>query len=190
MREIIAQPRFRIAAGTGVVAYSTMSFMMTAAPIAMIACGHSIGDAALGIQWHVLAMFGPSFFTGRLIARYGTVPMALLGLLLIAGAAIAGLTGLSVANFWIALILLGLGWNFAFVASTTMVAETHRPEEAAAVQGVNDFIVFGTVALSSLFAGAIIALAGWTVITISLLVVALGTAAALFSVRRSALASA
>lgn len=188
LREIITQPKFMLAAGTGVVTYSLMSFMMTAAPIAMINCGLTVADAALGIQWHVLAMFGPSFFTGRLIQRFGTRRMAIVGLLLIAMAAISGLSGLSVGHFWIALILLGLGWNFAFVASTTMVTEVAGPEEAPRVQGANDFIVFGVVALSSLMSGAIISAAGWTAVTLCLLAIAAATAGllALESRRHSA----
>src|SRR5690606_37351308 len=95
-----------------------MSFVMTAAPVAMVACGHTVGEAALGIQWHVLAMFGPSFYTGRLIQRFGKVRVTVAGLLLTSAAAVVALSGLGLAHFWVALVLLGLGWNFGFIGAT------------------------------------------------------------------------
>jgi cyanate permease len=107
LAEIVRQPRFIVAVMAGLVSYGLMSFLMTAAPLAMVGCGHSVGAAALGIQWHVLAMFGPSFFTGRLIDRFGREAVTATGLVLIALAALVGLSGLSVAHFWSALILLG-----------------------------------------------------------------------------------
>jgi MFS family permease len=159
--EIMRQPRFITAAAAGLVSYGLMSFLMTAAPMAMVACGHSVGQAALGIQWHVLAMFGPSFFTGRLIDRFGKEGITALGLLLIAASAIIALLGLTVAHFYIALILLGLGWNFGFVGATALVTETYRPEERAKVQAANDFLVFGSVALASFSSGTLLNAGGW-----------------------------
>jgi MFS family permease len=141
-----------------------MSFMMTAAPMAMVGCGHSVGMAALGIQWHVLGMYGPSFFTGRLIDRYGKENVTAAGLMLIAGAAATGLAGLSVAHFWIALVLLGVGWNFAFIGATVLVIDCYRPEERAKVQAANDFLVFGSVAVASFSSGQLLNLAGWEAI--------------------------
>ena len=149
------QPKFIASVTAALVAYGLMSFVMTAAPLAMVACGHSIGDAALGIQWHVLSMFGPSFFTGRLIARYGKEKITALGLLLTAVAAIVGLSGLSVAHFWIALVLLGVGWNFGFIGATAMVANCHTPAERGKAQGANDFMVFGVVAAASFFSAGL-----------------------------------
>lgn len=162
--EIMRQKRFVTAVVAGLVSYGLMTFLMTAAPMAMVACGHTIGEAALGIQWHVLAMFGPSFFTGRLIARYGKDRITALGLVMIALAAVLGLSGLSLANFWGALILLGIGWNFGFVGATAMVTDCYRPEERAKVQAANDFLVFGFVALASLSSGKLLHLGGWDVV--------------------------
>jgi MFS family permease len=162
--QIMATPRFILAASTGIISYGLMSFVMTAAPIAMTGCGHTVGEAALGIQWHVLAMFGPSFVTGHLITRYGKERIAALGLCLIASAAVIALTGLAVWHFWVSLILLGVGWNFGFIGATAMVTDCHTPEERAKVQGVNDFLVFGTVAIASFSSGALLNASGWAAI--------------------------
>lgn len=159
--EIMRQPKFIASVTAALVAYGLMSFVMTAAPLAMVGCGHSVGDAALGIQWHVLAMFGPSFFTGRLIARFGKEKVTAFGLLLTALAAIVGLTGLSVAHFWIVLILLGIGWNFGFIGATALVTDCYRPEERVKVQAANDFLVFGSVAIASFSAGGLLSAGGW-----------------------------
>jgi len=164
LKEIAAQPRFILAVTAGVVSYAMMSFVMTAAPIAMVACGHSIGVAALGIQWHILAMFGPSFFTGRLIQRFGVNAVTATGLLLLAASGVVGLSGLGVSHFWIALVLLGVGWNFGFIGATTMVTACHRPEEKNRVQALNDFLVFGSVAISSFSSGKLLSVAGWEII--------------------------
>ena len=164
LKEIAAQPRFILAVTAGVVSYAMMSFVMTAAPIAMVACGHSIGAAALGIQWHILAMFGPSFFTGRLIQRFGVNAVTATGLLLLAASGVVGLSGLGVSHFWIALVLLGVGWNFGFIGATTMVTACHRPEEKNRVQALNDFLVFGSVAISSFSSGKLLSVAGWETI--------------------------
>ncbi|TCT45089.1 MFS transporter [Martelella mediterranea] len=154
--EIARSPRFILAAGTGVVSYGLMSFIMTATPLAMVACGHSVGQATLGIQWHVLAMFGPSFVTGRLIARFGKEKIAATGLILIALCSVTALSGLGLTHFWLALILLGVGWNFGFIGATAMITDCHTPEERGKVQGLNDFLVFGSVALASFLAGALV----------------------------------
>jgi MFS family permease len=159
--EIVRQPRFIVAAVTGLVSYSLMTFMMTAAPLAMIGCGHSVGAAALGIQWHILAMFGPSFFTGRLISRYGKGPVTAAGLVLIAVSAVIGLSGITIAHFWITLILLGLGWNFGFIGATALVTDCYRPEERAKVQAANDFLIFGSVAVASFSSGKLLSAGGW-----------------------------
>jgi MFS family permease len=161
LSEIVRQPRFLVAVATGVVSFASMSFLMTAAPVAMVGCGHSIATAALGIQWHVLAMFGPSFLTPRLMERYGKARVTAAGLVLIAAAAATGLAGLSIANFWLALVLLGVGWNFAFTGATILVTECYRPEERAKVQAVNDFLVFGAVAAASFSSGQLLSAGGW-----------------------------
>jgi MFS family permease len=159
--EIVRQPRFIVAAVTGLVSYSLMTFIMTAAPLAMIGCGHSIGAAALGIQWHILAMFGPSFFTGRLIARFGKGKVTAVGLVLIALSAVIGLSGIGTAHFWTALILLGIGWNFGFIGATALVTDCYRPEERAKVQAANDFLIFGSVAVASFSSGKLLSAGGW-----------------------------
>lgn len=159
--EIMRQPKFIASVIAALVAYGLMSFVMTAAPLAMVGCGHSVGDAALGIQWHVLAMFGPSFFTGKLIARFGKAQITGLGLILTALAAVVGLSGLSVAHFWTALILLGVGWNFGFIGATALVTDCYRPEERVKVQAANDFLVFGSVAIASFSSGGLLSHGGW-----------------------------
>jgi len=164
LAEIAGTPQFVVAAIAGVVSYGLMSFLMTAAPMAMVGCGHNVGHAALGIQWHVLAMFGPSFFTGRLIARYGKRTITGLGLVLIACSGLLALAGLSLANFWGALVLLGLGWNFGFIGATAMLTECYRPCERVKVQTLNDFLVFGTVAIASFGSGQLLHTAGWAAI--------------------------
>ncbi len=164
LSEIAAQPRFVVAVVAGIVSYGLMSFVMTAAPIAMVGCGHTIGEAALGIQWHVLAMYGPSFITGKLIERFGKSTITSIGLILIALSAAVGLSGLGLTHFWLALVLLGIGWNFGFVGATAMVTDCYRPEERTRVQAMNDFLVFGAVAASSFSSGKLLSVAGWELI--------------------------
>ncbi|WP_367068401.1 MFS transporter [Oryzisolibacter sp. LB2S] len=159
--EIVRTPQFVVAATAGVVSYGLMAFLMTAAPMAMVGCGHSVGEAALGIQWHVLAMFGPSFFTGRLIERFGKRSITALGLVLIAASGGLALMGLALTHFWGALVLLGLGWNFGFIGATALLAEAYRPSERAKVQALNDFLVFGTVAVASFGSGQLLHSVGW-----------------------------
>lgn len=161
LSEILRNPRFLVALMAGVVTYGLMSFVMTASPMAMVGCGHSVGEAALGIQWHVLAMFAPSFFTGRLIARFGKGTVTAVGLLLIAASGAVALSGLGLGQFWLALVLLGVGWNFGFIGATAMVTDCYRPEERAKVQALNDFSVFGTVAIASFSSGRLLSVSGW-----------------------------
>ncbi|MEO8668693.1 MAG: MFS transporter [Bauldia sp.] len=159
--EIVRQPRFIVAVICGVGSYALMSLVMTAAPLAMVACGLGEDNAALGIQWHVLAMFAPSFITGPLMVRFGKEPVMAAGMLILGACAIVGLTGIDLAHFWIALILLGLGWNFAFIGATAFLTTTYRPEERSKVQGFNDFLVFGSVAVASLSSGKLLNSLGW-----------------------------
>ena len=162
--EIIRQPRFIVSLICAVGAYSLMSLVMTAAPLAIVGCGLGQDNAALGIQWHVLAMFGPSFVTGSLIARFGKEAIVGVGLLLLVGCASVALLGIDLVHFWGALILVGLGWNFAFIGATAMLTETYRPEERARVQGFNDFVLFSFVAVASFSSGQIFAHLGWAAI--------------------------
>src|SRR6185312_4886471 len=145
--EIVRQPQFIAAALCGIIAYPMMNLVMTSAPLAMKICGLSVGDSNFGIQWHIVAMYGPSFFTGSLIARFGAPRIVAIGLLLEAGAAAIGLSGITAMHFWATLFILGLGWNFSFVGASALVLETHRPQERNKVQAFNDFLVFGMMAI-------------------------------------------
>ena len=178
--EIAREPRFIVAVACGVAAYSMMNMMMTSAPLAMVMCNHSVTDATLGIQWHILGMFAPSLITGTLIARFGVARMAGIGLALIIGSAVINITGISVWHFWIALALLGVGWNFAFVAASTMVMQCHRPNERNKVQAFNDFLVFGSMAISSFSSGTLLVNFGWSTVNEVVFPVVL-TAAALLA---------
>jgi predicted MFS family arabinose efflux permease len=158
---IVLTPRFVVAAACGMASYATMNTVMTSAPLAMVGCGHSVTDATLGIQWHVLAMYAPSFVTGSLIMRFGVGRITSIGLALIGMTAVVDLSGTTVAHFWTALVLLGLGWNFAFIGATTMVMQCHRAEERNKVQAFNDFLIFGTMAVSSFSSGQLLENLGW-----------------------------
>jgi MFS family permease len=161
---IARAPRFIVAVACGVASYAMMNMIMTSAPLAMVGCGHSVTDATLGIQWHVLAMYAPSFVTGSLIARFGVERITGIGLGLIGLTAVVGIAGISVAHFWTGLILLGLGWNMAFIGATTMVTQCHRSDERNKVQAFNDFLIFGSMALSSFSSGQLLEYFGWTAI--------------------------
>jgi MFS family permease len=130
----------------------------------MVGCGHSVTEATLGIQWHVLAMYAPSFITGSLVARFGVERITGIGLALIAAAAVVNIAGLTVAHFWGALVLLGSGWNLSFIGATTMVTQCYRPHERNKVQAFNDFLIFGSMALSSFSSGQLLDKFGWTAI--------------------------
>ncbi len=162
--EIIKNPRFITAAACGAASYGMMNLVMTSAPLAMLACDHSVTDATLGLQWHVLAMFLPSFFTGSLIARFGTHRITLAGLTLLFASAAVAISGITVWHFWASLVLLGVGWNFAFIGATTMVTQCHRPEERNKVQAFNDFLVFGSMALGSFSSGQLLEHFGWVAV--------------------------
>jgi MFS family permease len=141
-----------------------MNLVMTSAPLAMKMCGLSVSDSNFGIQWHIVAMYGPSFFMGSLIARFGAPRIVALGLTLEAVGAMIGLSGITAMHFWATLIVLGAGWNFAFVGASTLVLETHRPQERNKVQAFNDFLVFGMMALGSFSSGQLLANYGWSAV--------------------------
>jgi MFS family permease len=164
LSEIVAQPRFLVALICAVCAFILMTFVMTGAPLAMVGCGFSPDEATLGISWHVMAMFGPSFFTGRLISLFGKERMVTLGLALLVGCGAVALSGIHLWQFWTALILLGLGWNFGFIGATAMVADTYSESEKSKVQGFHDFALFGSVAVASLLSGAVYNAWGWTML--------------------------
>lgn len=162
--EIVRQPIFIVAALCGVVSYALMNLIMTSAPLAMKMCGHQPGDSNLAIQWHVIAMYLPSFFTGSLIQRFGAGRVVAAGLALIALAATIDLSGVSVATFWAGLIVLGVGWNFGFIGASAMVLQAHRPEERNKVQSFNDFLIFGTMAFGSFSSGQLLTSYGWDMV--------------------------
>ncbi len=161
LSEIIAQPRFIVGLTCGVGSFALMVFVMTGAPLAMVGCGFTTDQATLGISWHVMAMFAPSFFTGKLIARYGVEKIVALGLIILIASGLIALSGIKLWQFWTSLILLGLGWNFGFIGATAIVADTYRPSEKARTQGFHDLVLFSSTAFASLMAGVSYNSGGW-----------------------------
>jgi MFS family permease len=176
LSEIVQNPLFVVAVACGVVSYVVMNLLMTSAPIAMVGCGHSVTVSTLGIQWHVLGMYAPSFVTGHLIVRFGVFRIISVGLGLLLLSAVVGAAGLSTMHFWVSLTLLGIGWNFAFIGATTLVTLCHRPEERNKVQSFNDFLIFGTMALGSFASGKLMATVGWEWVNIAAFVPVLAVA--------------
>jgi MFS family permease len=158
---IARQPAYLVAVLSAVVGYGVMSLLMTATPLAMSACEHPFSDAAFVIQWHVIAMFAPSFFTGALIKRFGVLNVMLAGVVLNLGCVGFALAGVEVVHFWAALVLLGIGWNFMFIGGTALLTECHTPSERAKAQGANDMAIFITMAGTSLSSGLLFTLQGW-----------------------------
>lgn len=166
---IMHQPVFIVAALGGMLGYGIMALVMTATPIAMHHHDYAFGDTAFVIEWHVLGMFAPSFFTGHLIKRFGVLQIMLTGGLLSTLCVIVNLTGTSLPHFWLALVLLGVGWNFMFIGATTLLTEAYAPEEKGKTQALNDFLVFSTVTLSVLSAGSLQHLLGWKAVNYGVL---------------------
>jgi MFS family permease len=162
MSEIAAQPKFIVAVACAAISYGVMNFLMTSTPIAMDICGHPYKAAAFVISSHVVSMYLPSFFTGGLIRRFGALPVMFAGALLNSAAVGVALSGIEVTEFWFALVLLGVGWNFLFIGATTLLTETYRPEERAKAQGVNDSAIFIMMAMSSFSSGLIVTSGGWS----------------------------
>ena len=173
--ELLRDPRIVVAMICAMVAYSLMNLVMTSTPLAVVGCGFTTADANDIVSAHVLAMFVPSFFTGHLIARFGVERIVALGLVILAGAGVVALSGVELGNFYLALILLGLGWNFGFIGATTMLAGAHAPNERGTVQGLNDMVVFGMVTVASLASGGLMncsggtAVEGWTAVNIAMI---------------------
>ena len=175
-RELWQQPLFVAAIASGAIGYGVMVFLMTATPLAMHHHDYAFPDIAVVIQWHVLGMFVPSFFTGHLIKKHGLKPIILLGCALLIISALINLFGQSYVHFFTSLVLLGIGWNFTFIGATQLVSLTYRAEEKGKVQGMNDFLVFTTAAIASLFAGQTVETIGWmwvNLISLPLIVVAM-----------------
>jgi predicted MFS family arabinose efflux permease len=161
LAEIARNPTFVVAVFAAMVGYGGMAFLMTVTPLAMVAHHHPFEAAAFVIQWHVLAMFAPSFFTGALITRLGVLRIMFVGAALLALCIVANLSGADVAHFWLGLVLLGVGWNFLYIGGTTLLTETYRPAEKATVQAANDFLVFSTVTVGAVSSGALHSAFGW-----------------------------
>jgi MFS family permease len=159
--EIVRDPKILVAFGAAVVAYVTMNLLMVATPLAMLACAHPFEDAATVIQWHIVGMFAPSFVTGPLIARLGTRPVIAAGAVIMLGCVAIHLSGVELGRFLAGLFLLGVGWNFMFVGATTLLTECYSPAEKARVQGLNDLVLFTTVAASATLSGFLHDAIGW-----------------------------
>ena len=163
---IARQPAFIVAVLAAMLGWGVMNLVMTATPLAMHAHAHSFPDTAFVIQWHILGMYAPSFFTGDLIRRFGIVPILIAGAILNLVAVAINLGGTSVVHFWVAMFAIGIGWNFLFVGGTTLLTETYRSEERAKTQGFNDFLVFATTTVSSFSSGALQYALGWEAVNL------------------------
>ena len=168
--EIMRQPVFIVAAAAGALGYGVMNLLMASTPIAMQMCGLPFSDVAWVLEWHVIGMFAPGFFTGHLIKRYGTLPIMAIGLALNIGCVLIALSGIEFKQFLIALFLLGLGWNFLFTGATTLALTAYRPEEKDKAQGALNFCVFAVLAISSLTSGVLVTTQGWTLLNLGSLV--------------------
>lgn len=169
MAQIARQPAYRVALAASVCGYAVMTLTMSATPLAMLACGFDFRDSATVIQAHIIAMFLPSFFTGHLVARVGVLPVIAAGGVIEFGCAMVNLAGIDFANFLVANILVGLGWNFAFVGGSTLLTTTYAPAERAKVQASHDFVVYAATASAAALSGVLQAKAGWTVINLAAL---------------------
>jgi len=170
LREIAAQPVFVVAVLTCALGYGVMSLLMSATPIAMSQCAHPFKSTALVLEWHVLGMFVPSFFTGTLIRRFGALPVMAVGVLLNLACIAVALSGVDLMSFLLALLALGVGWNFMFIGGTTLFTEAYRPEEKTTAQAAMDTVIFTTMTLTSFSSGALVTTQGWTLLNIGSLV--------------------
>ena len=193
--DLLRDPTIAVAIICGMVTYSLMNLVMTSTPLAVVGCGYSTSDASNVVTSHVLAMFAPSFFTGHVIARFGAQKVVALGLVILGFAGVVALTGVELLNFYAALVLLGIGWNFAFIGATAMLASAHSPQERGRVQGMNDAIVFGCVTLASLASGGLMncsggdVVEGWSAVNVAMVpFLALAGGALVLLVRKPAVA--
>ncbi|MCY4288399.1 MAG: MFS transporter [Aestuariivita sp.] len=172
--QLLTTPSIAVAVICATISYALMNLVMTSTPLAIVACGFAVSDASNVVTAHVLAMFGPSFFTGHLIGRYGAEKIVATGVLILGCAGLVALAGVALGNFFGALVLLGIGWNFGFIGSTAMLATAHSPDERGFVQGMNDLIVFGGVTVASLASGGLMncsatsAIEGWSAVNIAM----------------------
>ena len=173
--QLLQSPRIAVAMICAMVSYALMNLVMTSTPLAVVGCGFTTGQSADIVMSHVLGMFAPAFFTGHLIARYGSEKIIGIGLVVLTLAGIVALAGVDLANFYIALILLGIGWNFGFIGATALLTSEHRPEEQGRIQGMNDFFVFGMVTVASVASGGLMncsgssAIEGWTAVNYAMI---------------------
>jgi len=173
--ELLRQPRLIVAMVTAIISYAMMNFMMTAAPVAMIGCGFTKFDASWVLQWHVLAMFVPSFFTGHLIKAWGVERVIAIGMVLLFAAGVVGILDIKFGNFAVSLILLGLGWNFGFIGGTTMLTTTYTPAERGKVQAANDFGISALMVVASFSSGKVLDSLGWSAVSFAVFPAALLT---------------
>jgi MFS family permease len=172
--ELITTPRIAVAVTCAMVSYALMNLVMTSTPLAVVGCGYTQNNAADVVSIHVLAMFIPSFFTGHLITRFGVERIVAAGLVILGAAGLVGLSGIELENFFVALFLLGIGWNFGFIGATAMLADAHEPHERGRMQGLNDLIVFGGVTVASLASGGLMncsggsPVEGWTAVNMAM----------------------
>jgi MFS family permease len=166
LAEIARQPAFVVAVAAGALGYGVMNLLMAATPLAMQQCAHPFESAALVLEWHVLGMFVPSFFTGHLIKRFGSLPVMAVGALLNLACVMVALSGVDLMQFLVALFLLGVGWNFLYTGGSTLLTTTYRPEEKTRAQGAMDTCVFATMALTSVASGALVTTQGWTLLNL------------------------
>ncbi len=190
LAQIMMQPAYIVAVVAAGFGYGIMNLLMTATPLAMGVCGHPYSAAATVISWHVIGMFAPSFFTGSLIKRFGVLNVMMVGVALNFVCVAIALAGVDVANFWFALVLLGVGWNFLFIGGTTLITETYRPEERAKAQGANDLAMFIIMATSSFASGLVLEASGWSTLNYLAIpfVAGVGLAVAWLMLRRRAVA--
>ena len=167
--ELFKQPQLVAAITAGVIGYAVMVLIMTATPLAMQGCGFGFSSTATVIQWHVLGMFAPSFITGRLITQFSETKIIQTGCVLLIACVLLNQLGTTYWHFWTALVLLGVGWNFTFIGATSLLTHTYRPAEKAKVQGINDFLIFGSSAVASLLAGYWQSLFGWQMLNLIML---------------------
>jgi len=179
LREIIRQPVFIVSTIGAALGYGVMNLLMAATPLAMDVCGMPFSDAALVLEWHVIGMFAPGFFTGHLIKRFGVLQIMGVGVLLNAACIAVALSGQDLHQFLIGLFMLGVGWNFLFTGSTTLAMQAYRPEEKDRAQAAINFAVFATMALTSFASGALVTTQGWTLLNVGSLIPVALTGAAL-----------
>jgi len=191
-REIVLQPKYIVAVVAAAMSYAVMNLLMVSTPLAMtVVCGHPYGSVATVIGWHVVGMFAPSFFTGDLIKKFGVNTVMMLGVLLNFVTIGIALSGVTVAHFWWAMFILGVGWNFVYIGATALLTQTYRPSERARAQGINESCIFGTMVVTSFSSGFLLDMKGWDLLSyISIVLITIVAAALIWLMTRRAPATA